>query len=112
MAIYRANEQRLPLVIASRPHDPLRVLGATIVELEPLSEEAALQFIRQHSTGDDEHRLDWIVETADVAETPLYLQITRQLRRLGLLDYVSHRRDDERLDTRSVDRAELRLRLL
>jgi hypothetical protein len=112
MAIYRANEQRLPLVIASRPHDPLRVLEATIVELEPLSEEAALQFIQQRDPGDDEPRLDWIVETANVAEAPLYLQITRQLRQLGLLDFVSHRRDDERLDTRSVDRGELRVRLL
>lgn len=112
LAVRQANEARLPLIIASRPHDPLRVLEATIVELEPLSEEAALQFIQRQGTGDDEHRLDWIVETADVAETPLYLQITRQLRRLGLLDFVSHRRDDERLDTRSVDRAELRVRLL
>jgi hypothetical protein len=112
LAVRRANDAHLPLIIASRPHDPLRVLEATIVELEPLSEEAALQFIQQRDIGDDEHRLDWIVETADVAETPLYLQITRQLRRLGLLDFVSHRREDERLDTRSVDRAELRVRLL
>jgi hypothetical protein len=112
LAVRQANASRLPLIIASRPHDPLRVLDATIVELEPLSEEAALQFIRQREPGEDEPRLDWIVETADVAETPLYLQITRQLRRLGLLDFVSHRRDGERLDTRSVDRAELRLRLL
>jgi hypothetical protein len=112
LAVRQANDNRLPLIVASRPHDPLRVMEATIVELEPLSEEAALQYIQQREVGDDEHRLDWIVETADVAETPLYLQITRQLRRLGLLDYVSHRRDDERLDTRSVDRAELRLRLL
>jgi hypothetical protein len=112
LAVRQASDNRLPLIVASRPHDPLRVLEATIVELEPLSEEAALQYIQQREVGDDEHRLDWIVETADVAETPLYLQITRQLRRLGLLDYVSHRPDDERLDTRSVDRAELRLRLL
>ena len=90
LAVRRANDAHLPLIIASRPHDPLRVLEATIVELEPLSEEAALQFIQQRDIGDDEHRLDWIVETADVAETPLYLQITRQLRRLGLLDFVSH----------------------
>jgi NACHT domain len=112
LAVRQANDTRLPLIIASRPHDPLRVLDATVVELEPLSEEAALQFIQQREVGDDEHRLDWIVETADVAETPLYLQITRQLRRLGLLEYVTHRPSDERLDTRSVDRAELRYRLL
>lgn len=112
LAVRQANDTRLPLIIASRPHDPLRVLDATVVELEPLSEEAALRFIQQREVGDDEHRLDWIVETADVAETPLYLQITRQLRRLGLLEYVTHRPAGERLDTRSVDRAELRYRLL
>ena len=112
LAVRQANDTRLPLIMASRPHDPLRVLDATVVELEPLSEEAALEFIQQREVGDDEHRLDWIVETADVAETPLYLQITRQLRQLGLLEYVTHRPADERLDTRSLDRAELRYRLL
>src|SRR5262249_42203898 len=50
--------------------------------------------------------------TADVAETPLYLQITRQLQRAGLMEHVTRKRDNRRLDTRSVDRAELRLRLM
>ena len=61
---------------------------------------------------EDEQRIDWIVETADVTEAPLYLQIARQLHRAGLLVYVSANPKDHRLDTRSVDRAELRLRLL
>jgi hypothetical protein len=111
LAIRQANEQQLPLIIASRPHDPLRDMEATIVELEPLSEEAALEFV-QRETGEDDRRLDWVVETADVADTPLYLQITRQLHRAGLMEYVTPRRKERRLDTRSVDRAELRLRLL
>jgi hypothetical protein len=112
LAIRQANEHRLPLIVASRPHDPLRDMEATIVELEPLSEEAALEYVRQRETGEDDRRLDWVVETADVAESPLYLQITRQLHRAGLMEYVTPRRNDRRLDTRSVDRAELRLRLL
>jgi len=112
LAIRQANEQRLPLIIASRPHDPLRDMEAAIVELEPLSEEAALEYVQQLETGEDNRRLDWVVETADVAEAPLYLQITRQLHRSGLMEYVTPRRNDRRLDTRSVDRAELRLRLL
>lgn len=47
VAINQANRQRLPLIITSRPHDPLRVLEATIIELEPLSEEAALEYIQR-----------------------------------------------------------------
>jgi hypothetical protein len=112
LAIRRANADRLPLIIASRPHDPLRGMEAAIVELEPLSEEAALDYIQPASATGDEPRLDWIVETADVAETPLYLQITRQLHRAGLLAYVSPSRDDDWFDVRSVDRAALRLGLL
>jgi hypothetical protein len=112
LAIRRAENQRLPLVIASRPHDTLRWIEAAIIEMEPLSEEAALDYIQQDSPHQDEHRLDWIVETADVAETPLYLQITRELHRAELLGRVSATDDGEQLDTRSVDRAALRLRLL
>jgi hypothetical protein len=112
LAIRRANDDRLPLIIASRPHDPLRGMEAAIIELEPLSEEAALDYIQRGGAGRDEHRLDWIVETADVAETPLYLQVTRQLHEAGLLDYVAAGRDGEWLDIRSVDRAALRLGLL
>jgi len=112
LAIRKANKEELPLIIASRPHNPLRGTEAALVELEPLSEEAALDYIQRRNPVEDEQRIDWIVETADVTETPLYLQIARQLHRAGLLVYVSANPGDHRLDTRSVDRAELRLRLL
>jgi hypothetical protein len=112
LAIRRANDTALPLIIASRPHDPLRGMEAAIIELEPLSEEAALDYIQRGGNSEDEHRLDWIVETAEVSEMPLYLQITGQLHRAGLLDYVSPSREGEWLDIRSVDRAALRLGLL
>ncbi len=71
-----------------------------IVDLEPLSEEAALEYIRGAGPKDDEQRLDWIVETADVAETPLYLQIARELHSIGLMKYVSSSRNGEWLDVR------------
>ena len=100
------------MIIASRPHDPLRGTEAALVELEPLSEEAALDYIQRRDPVDDEPRVDWIVETADVAEAPLYLQIARQLHRAGLLTYPHATRDDQQLDIRSVDRSGLRLRLL
>jgi hypothetical protein len=112
LAIRRANDTRLPLVIASRPHDPLRGMEAAIIELEPLSEEAALDYVQRGGASENEHRLDWIIETAEVSEMPLYLQVTRQLHRAGLLDYISPSREGEWLDIRSVDRAALRLGLL
>ena len=48
-AIQQAEEQKLPLVIASRPHHPLEATTAAIMELEPLSEEAALDYVEQDS---------------------------------------------------------------
>jgi hypothetical protein len=113
LAIERANAQKLPLVIASRPHDPLRNMAAAIIELEPLSEEAALSYIQTDiSSGRGIERLDWIVETAEVAEEPLYLQITRDLYKNGLLEQASPRPGAAALDTRDADRTSLRLQLL
>jgi hypothetical protein len=112
MAIEQARKAELPLVIASRPHHPLEATQAAMMELEPLSEEAALDYIERESPAQDEHRLDWIVETADVADAPLYLQITRQLYEKGLLEHLTGAVDGRRLDTRGVDRSALRWRLL
>jgi hypothetical protein len=110
-AIRRAHQHHLPLVIASRPHDPLRATDAAILNLEPLSFEAALAYIGSDETSDDERRLAWIVETADVVEAPLYLQITRELHVKGLLEPTSAGQLGV-VDTRGVDRAKLRLSLL
>jgi hypothetical protein len=110
-AIRRAYQQHLPLVIASRPHGPLRATAATILDLEPLSYEAALAYIGGDATSEDERRLAWIVETADVVEAPLYLQITRELHVKGLLEPTSAGQQGV-VDTRGVDRAKLRLSLL
>jgi hypothetical protein len=113
LAIRQANRDKLPLIIASRPHDPLRGTEGALVELEPLSEEAALDYIQSGDPIDDESRIDWIVETADVTEAPLYLQIARQLHQIGLLTHPPASRDDqEQLDTRGMDRSGLRLGLL
>jgi hypothetical protein len=112
LAIERSGEQQIPLVIASRPHDPLRNMKAAIIELEPLSEEAALQFVKKGGPARDADRLDWIVETADVAEEPLYLQITRQLHQEGLLHHVPPAPGREPLEIRGADRTQLRLHLL
>jgi hypothetical protein len=116
LAIHRARELRLPLIIASRPHDPLRGADATIMGLEPLSEEAALEYIGTGQNSADTHWvdarwLDWIVETAGLTELPLYLQITRQLARRDRLDYLSPDRSAQ-VDMRSMDRSKLRHHLL
>lgn len=111
-AIERAHAEKLPLVIASRPHSPLESTSAAIVELEPLSEEEALRFIEAHVPETDERRVDWIVETAEVTESPVYLQIARELHRHGALEHDRPDNDPQHMNTRSRDRATLRLWLL
>lgn len=111
-AIDRADRQHLPVVIASRPHAPLEGTRAAIAELEPLSEEAALEYLAKDAPEADERRLDWIVETADVSDSPIYLQIARVLRQHGLLEHQSADGRRGTLDTRSHDRSTLRLWLL
>ncbi len=111
-AIREAGEQKLPLVIASRPHAPLRDIEAAVTELEPLSEEAALAYIGEGGHSADEHLLDWVVERAEVTEAPLYLQITKHLYQHHLLETVTGRSDGGGLDTRGVDRVAIRRRLL
>ena len=111
LAIADAQEQNLPLVIASRPHDPLSGMKAAMLDLEPLSQEAALDYLRGTTGGLDE-RLEWLVESAGVAEAPLYLQIAKQLHDKGLLRHTHPSRRSDQLDTRGVDRVALRLRLI
>jgi hypothetical protein len=86
-AIRKAKEQELPVVIASRPHDPLRAMQAAITWLEPLSDEAALRYIsRGGSWRSDPTLLDRVVEAAKVVESPLYLQIAKELHSKDLLE--------------------------
>ena len=112
LAIRRARELGLPLIVASRPHEPLRDMDdAAIMELEPLSEDAAAEYVDPDTVSVDESWLDWIIETAGLTELPLYMQITRQLSRHGRLDYLSTDRS-ARVDIRSMDRSGLRMYLL
>ncbi|MER6570943.1 ATP-binding protein [Streptomyces sp. NPDC001093] len=111
-AIERADRQKLPLVIASRPHAPLEGTRAAIANLEPLSEEAALEYLIREPGESDERRLDWVVETAQVTDSPIYLRIARLLQQCGLLEHLTLREEGGRLDTRSNDCSTLRLGLL
>jgi hypothetical protein len=112
LALREAYRDRLPIVLASRPHDALVGIDAAVIELEPLSEEAALEHIEEGTSTHDEHRIDWVVETAEVTEAPLYLQIARELHSKGLLEQVTPGDNAGTLDTRTLDRAMLRVRLL
>lgn len=111
LAVRRAREQGLPVVIASRPHDPLRGADAAILELEPLSRMAALDYLGHDDRTDDRQRLNWIVETADVAEAPLFLRITRELHERDLLRHLTHGLRARGVNTRRLDRSALRLNL-
>ena len=78
----------MPLIIASRPHDPLRGTVATIMELEPLTPRP-LSNTLTGTAAMTTARLEWIVETAGLTELPLYLQITRELSLKDRLDRLS-----------------------
>ncbi|SEK27912.1 hypothetical protein [Nonomuraea pusilla] len=123
-AIRRVIDEDLPLLITSRPYDPLRGMEATIVELEPLGEGPALEYLcSEDGDGDgrvtlqDVQRLYQLVQIADVVESPLYLQIIKRLNMVGRLwqtfpaELVA-RGDRQRLDATGLDRADLRRRLL
>lgn len=113
LAIRRANDECLPLIITSRPHDSLRGMEASLTDLEPLSEEAALTYISSGDDWEDRQRLDWIVEKAGIAEAPTYLQIACELHKEGLLEHaLSAGAEEESVETRGGDRAGLRLHLL
>jgi hypothetical protein len=105
ISINEAAEQRFPLIIASRPHEALRALNAAKIHLEPLSEEVALRYMEGSELHLDDPRLYWVIETAEVTETPLYLRIARELHAEGLLEYAY-------FDTRGADRVPLRTRLM
>lgn len=86
-AIAKAGEEKVPLVIASRPHDPLRAMQAAISDLEPLSDEAALHYVAHAgSWRADPKLLDRLVEAANMIESPLYLQVAKDLHELDLLE--------------------------
>ncbi len=114
LAIAGARKDRLPLVIASRPHNTLRGMDASILELEPVSEEAALQYLGGRDAQDDRRRVDWIVETAGVTEAPLYLRMAHELNKAGMLSHLARDDDDptRSVNTRSLDRSALRRNLL
>ncbi|MEU4484116.1 NACHT domain-containing protein [Streptomyces purpurascens] len=112
-AINDARDARLPLVITSRPQKSLEAINAAQTILEPLSEEAALQYVGQGSNWrSNKQRMDWVVEAAEIAESPLYLNIAKDLELRGRLELIVGAGGDERCDPRDQDMWALRYDLL
>ncbi|MFG2109837.1 NACHT domain-containing protein [Micromonospora chersina] len=91
-AVRGAVRERLPLVVASRPDDPLRGLDALLLQLEPLSNGAALEYVqaRSHRSDAGQHwdRITELVKAADVADSPFYLRVISQLHEVDRLERV------------------------
>ncbi|WP_432838162.1 hypothetical protein [Dactylosporangium sp. CA-092794] len=116
LAIRRAEEERLPLVIATRPHDPLRAMNAAVVELEPLGEKPALDYLKRDAGPQDYKQLARMISSAEVSSAPLYLNLTRRLYHnahplwLELVGVSSGKHDPSA--EQYADKAKLRLRIL
>ncbi|MFI2710984.1 hypothetical protein ACH495_12725 [Micromonospora sp. NPDC018662] len=114
-AVAKAADDHLPLVIASRPYDPLRGMPAIIVGLEPLGEGAALEYALG---GDDRPgSVTWapvidLVIAADVTESPVFLRIIRDLKRQGRLRPRAGYQSQQGVAARATDRYAVRWPLL
>ncbi len=112
-AIADADNEKLPLALASRPQESLQAVRAAHTVLEPLSEEAALRYITANSGWrSDKQRLDWVVEAANVAESPIYLNIAKDLESRSLLEPIVGGGGDKLADPRDQDEWALRYDLL
>jgi hypothetical protein len=110
-ALDEAHRAGLPLVVTSRPDDALVTLDAALVELGPLDEEQALDYVRSSRRPQDrpimeDRVLRALMSAAKVAEMPLYLQLTRDLYAKGLFKAA------DLTDLEDENRLEIRLRLL
>ncbi|MFY1654210.1 hypothetical protein ACN27J_25415 [Solwaraspora sp. WMMB762] len=116
-AIQQAVHDGLPLVIASRPYDPLRGMKSTVIALEPLGEGAAIEYV-SNGGGSLANRsiaeIATVVHTADVAQSPMFLRVIRDLEGADQLprELFGGTKVDIRGDWQSRDRATVRLALL
>ncbi|MFI0793405.1 hypothetical protein ACH4OY_12000 [Micromonospora rubida] len=114
-AIAKAANDHLPLVIASRPYDPLRGMPALVIGLESLGEGSALEYAL---TPDDQSSpAAWapvidMVYAADVTAAPLFLRIIRDLNQQGKLRHRSGYQSEPEAASRPVDRHSARWELL
>jgi hypothetical protein len=91
-AFEQAQEDKVPLVVTSRPDDVLAGLDAAFIRLEPLAACDAVDYILGEERADNGAADDSVAEVAEVtevaeiaevAEAPFYLRVTRDLHRQG-----------------------------
>ncbi|SCL26181.1 hypothetical protein [Micromonospora inyonensis] len=112
-AISQAAEARLPLIVTSRPYDPLRGMRAILVGLEPLGEGAALEHGLDGTPGaapSSWARIVALIKAADVTDSPFFLTVIRALHRSDRLPRLS--RAEAGGVVRPMDRYEARWQLL
>ncbi|HEY0698709.1 MAG TPA: hypothetical protein VGD43_12980, partial [Micromonospora sp.] len=108
-AIQTASDNDLPLVIASRPYDPLRGMSAITVPLEPLGMGPALRFVLDdREAAHVRTRVAQLAEAVDAVDSPLLLRIIHDLARIDRLGDP----DDQTGEATRPDRPVARLSLL
>ena len=103
-AVERTRRHNVPLVLASRPDPALARLDVTEVEVDVLSEAAAVEHLMAAGL-EHESSARHIVRLGGLAEAPFYLEIACDLAESWLFE----RRG---LDLRGADRVGLRVRLV
>jgi hypothetical protein len=99
LAIEKARDAGMPLVIATRPDPVVEEIDVALIRLEPLPAEPVLDYIRKApESGESDaaeaseamppHELRRLIRTAEVLERPLYLQLARDLYRRCMLNGV------------------------
>jgi hypothetical protein len=81
-AIRKARRQRLPVLVVSRSYGQFRTTDAAILTLEPLSYEVAIAYC-DPTTRQDQRRLGWILDRAEVVDAPIYICNSRASCRSG-----------------------------
>jgi hypothetical protein len=106
-ALEEASHLKVPLVITSRPDNSLVTLNAALIELGPLDEKQALEYVRKsrsrkNNAAVTDQQLRDLMSAAKVAEMPLYLQLTRDLYAHDLFQPtdLTDLDDEHRLDIR------------
>ena len=102
-AIENVRRGGVAMIISSRPHEALGHLDVAMTTLEPISPQAAVEYILRGAQSPERERVRLIVERGDVTEAPIFMKIARDLQDIHAL---------RRVDTRESDRLGLRVGLL
>lgn len=108
-ALDEAEDDKLPVVVTSRPDESLARINAAVIRLEPLSARATIEYIddddsRSETDLDKLHDVRKLAEVAEIADKPLFLALMRDSYRTRdkngrrSLDDIPRDRDTTRVD--------------